>query len=291
MDQKTMNSDGENDQDKIFSMIFDGTQDDDDQDRRVRRQRKKNKEVIMPPSMRGKQSKKSRYYTRPVFKEPGSKLATGGNERAEDTPKPKHRVAIIHQLRGGLDRRGKAEADEAIEPSGRTQYRLQTIVGKPLDGIHRQADDRNRGLQTRMLKRDENRRDKHVVDSGASVATCRNLDSLEAKRLKGRSEIALERQPSDLSSIRREVTKLVDGVMSLSPSPGAIESREKADDGSATSTTATRHEERDEASEMSSRGDGGSVETSMHYVTSMMSMFSEAPSLQNWIPDVKNWAC
>jgi hypothetical protein len=277
----TMSSDVENDQDKIFSMIFDGIQDDDDRDHRVRRHKNQNKEVIMPPSIRRSRSKKSRYYTRPVFKEPGSKLTRDGNDRAEDTPKPKHRVAIIHQLRGEVDRRCKAETDEAIVPSGRTQYRLQTIVGKPLDGIHRQADDRNRGLETRLLKKDETRRRRDkVVDSSASVVTCRNLDNLEAKRLKGKSEIALERQPSDLSSIRREVTKMVDGF---------IQSQEKADQS--TTTTATRDEERDEASEMVSRGDGGSVETSMYSVASigLMSMFSEAPNLQNWIPDVKSW--
>jgi hypothetical protein len=266
MANNTMSNSKSNDMGVISSMILADMQDEDEIEQRLRRRRRK---VIVPPSLR----KKSRYYTRPIFKEPGSKLRTvdeNGN-RAEGSEKQDNRVAIIHELLGDVGKNWTADSDsdaDAIQPTSRTKARLRSMVGKPSDLEGLNNNDRSWALEKRLLKRDHSPMEE--FDSAASVVTCSNLDNLEGKRLKGYS---FERQPSDLSTIRREVNKMVVVVLPLS----LHMDKEKEGSSGEKPSDEMNVDDRDEASETSSRGNAGSSLQSV-FSGGLMSMWSDASS-------------
>jgi hypothetical protein len=241
-------------------------------------------EVIMPPYARGK--RKSKYYTRPVFKEPIAKPKV--SERKSDVlhhhqkqnrSKTTQLPTIVDQLRNEALRTQWVTTDEfdVIQPSSRTRYRLKTIVGNQSEAIGSRDFKRERGLEGRLLKQPLAQSiQTDYIDSSASVATCSNLDRLEAKRLSMRQDYELERRPSDMSGIRREVTKLLVGE-DVTPSPRWETSRSSDSDA----------DSRDEQSDRSSRENGESFVSAAS--GGLMSMYSEAPSIQSVITDITSW--
>ena len=166
-----------------------------------------------------RKKKSSKYYTRPVFKEPGSKLGTVNEHKTEDTTK--NRVAIIHQLKREVDMPVVDDDISVIQPSSRTQDRYKVIVGKGTDKGSFKNRNKSLTLQNRLMNREEVL--EMDFDCGTSVVTTSNLDNLEAKRLQA---YGFERQPSDLSTIRREVNEMVDHVLPK-PDPALDESRDE----------------------------------------------------------------
>lgn len=244
----------------ISSMILDDMKYEDEREYRNRRRKKS---VVLPTAL----SKKSKYYTRPIFKEPGSKLPTveENQKRSPGREKQWNQVAIIRELRGDIETKRSLDSDTSvIQPISRTNFRLKSIVGKQAGPDGLKNEDEIGALEKRLMKGDWQQRE--AFDSGASVVTCSNLDNLEAKRLHA---YGFERQPSGLSTIRREVKQMVGCVLQL----GVPMDNEKKD---------------------SSKEAGGEESRNARDVPSVVSngimiMWSEAPAFE--LPDFSYWKC
>lgn len=193
--------------DSVFSTIFEGRKKGADTTRRRQSvQDPTNSDVIVPPAMRSsRKKKKSKYYTRPIFKEPGSKITPSllnddSEELDSSARSSRNRIGITHGLRDEVGKILDSAGGDAIEPLSRTQGRLRSILGTPSS-----SHFANEGGE--LLTRNIPRRSHWYSDSdneGDFILEDRRM-------LLGYS---MERNPSDISSIRREVKELANEVIS-----------------------------------------------------------------------------
>lgn len=152
-------------------------------------------EVIKSPNGRG--------MTRPIFKEPGSKMGTPKVVDEMKELKPPKRVPIVEDIRGECRKMMAMKGDfDTIEPRNTTNERLRTIVsrGSSEDQLGKQgAFNTSKYLNRRgeTVDRNEIRYDEETRGNSEE-----SLDT----------PVELQRTASDMSYIRQEVTKMMNYI-------------------------------------------------------------------------------
>jgi hypothetical protein len=192
----------------LFAMIADNSSEDERREIHLHRRRRAARAnarameqgVIKSPNGKGRH----RRMTRPIFKEPGSKMGTleEGNEMKD--PQPPKRVPIVQDIRGECQKMMVKQGDfGTIEPRNTTNERLRTIVSRGAaedpsgkQGVFNTSKYLNRRGET--VGQDEIRYDKETRRSSQG-----SLDT----------PVELQRTASDLSYIRHEVTKMMNYIV------------------------------------------------------------------------------
>ena len=97
----------------------------------------------------GRRRRRKKYYTRPVFKEPGTKIEINEVEEKVNEKMPSHRMEIIHGLRNEVGKilSPKSHVD-TIQPTSRTKERLRTIM---MGSTRRIGLEKERNLSSRFI--------------------------------------------------------------------------------------------------------------------------------------------
>lgn len=151
----------EDDRASVFGMIFDGTAESEALNRRKGRNSGMENGVIRPPSSLRPKRISSRAYTRPIFKEPGSKItpAEGLDYSQESYAGASDDIldrsrSIVRELLGDVrSRENSYGPNEVIEPSNSANKRLQRILGRPTDRFPLDDINPSVGLQKSMLRK------------------------------------------------------------------------------------------------------------------------------------------
>ena len=212
--------------------------------------------VIVPPCNR--RPRASKYYTRPIFKEPADPERINESILSKKTPKTPRRTYSANPIReetplSFIDY--EDDGSDYILPASRTGYRLRTIVGNQPELVgQRDFRRRERALERRLLKPIE----PEDIDCSASVVTCSNLDQLEMKRLKS---YKVDRNSSDVSFLRHEVSRIVVGNVTPSPLPKPSHRRQTSNMNCKETNNEKSEESRDEIADESDRTKEGLVES------------------------------
>jgi hypothetical protein len=149
--------------DRMFGVVFgDGIEEGE-----VNKGRKSRKqcEVILPPSSSRFKRKSSRAYTRPIFKEPGSKMVSVeslddpdsevGDVGAKSSESMERSSSVVNDLlREVRSLEHGCDHDEVIQPSNSASARLQRfIIGRPIDRFPLDDTDQSVGLETRVYRK------------------------------------------------------------------------------------------------------------------------------------------
>lgn len=189
----------------LFALIDDESSEDDRREMQLRRRRKAARAnaraaaieqggVVKAPVGKGR-----RRWTRPIFKEPGSKMGTPEVVNEIKEPQPPKRVPIIEDIRGECQKMMVKKGDfDTIEPRNTTNERLRNIVSRT--AAQDQPGKQGAFDTSKYLNRRED-----TVDRDAH----RSLDT----------PVKLQRTTSDMSYIRREVNKMMNHILPEQPQP------------------------------------------------------------------------
>lgn len=183
----------------MFGMIFEDRNSNGNEDKKHHRLnlRRNSRKVVTSPSSAPGQKRKSRRYIRPIFKEPGTKIGVKEAKDSEsEASEYEVRHPLVRDLLGDMEKinKKKGSSDQSlIQPQSHALQRMKTIVGRSREGQ----------FDTNMYL---NRRDDQLA-------------------LRMRSP-ALQRTSSELSTIRRDVVKIMsDFIAAPAPSPSPSKPR------------------------------------------------------------------
>jgi hypothetical protein len=158
----------------------------------------------------------SKKYIRPIFKEPGSKISQNTDQTKNDYQqygtipsklrkrKSGKRLNIVNPVfyrsQNNPSTIAKDE-EEVIQPS--LYHRLEYIVGEPIERHEFNNGNTPITLRTRLVHIMSILNSHADTDSGSSVASVSDLDSLEANTLRRK------KHGTDLNLLRQEIKKIV----------------------------------------------------------------------------------
>jgi hypothetical protein len=209
----------------IFSLIFgdDSSSDDDKQRRKLKRNKSS---VVACPINRRRGTPRVR--TRPIFKEPGSKINDVDETDVKETTAyvkkttSRRSLPIVEEMRGDLTKMNSHEDHEHIQPRSRASERLKITVGHTSNSFNpRTLKSRipAESFETSVSNKDGSRNRKGIrtmimpkVSGSSTYKKDRESKTLVDKGLL----VDHPRSRRELNQMRREVHELVSGVVSSS---------------------------------------------------------------------------